>query len=200
MRTSGCEVSLGAWREIRLVCYCKKQRTLAMRITMFALTALVLLIAGCAHSRGDLPQVVEPIQAPEAPPPWCPTTNPVLKHLLFERNAVMPTENRNLSILNVAVIELTRWYSDTITIEGHTCDIGTSEYNSTIGLMRAEAVADYLVQKGIARERITVISHGETRPVVPNDSDDNRALNRRVVLIFNFGSDYRTSTKVHGLI
>lgn len=67
-----------------------------------------------------------------------------------------------------------------IEIEGHTDDVGSDSYNMTLSDKRANAVRDYLLEKGISPDRIQAKGYGETKPEVPNDSDENRALNRRV--------------------
>ena len=56
--------------------------------------------------------------------------------------------------------------------------------NQRLSEARAQAVADYLVGHGIAADRITVPGRGETAPAHPNDGDENRAKNRRVVIEF----------------
>ena len=55
-----------------------------------------------------------------------------------------------------------------IQVEGHTCNIGTAEYNLTLGEHRAGAVRAYLVEKGIAENRLTTVSYGEERPAHDN--------------------------------
>ncbi len=68
-------------------------------------------------------------------------------------------------------------------IEGHTDSTGTTAYNLKLGQERADAVRNYLHDEhGIALSRIEVISYGESRPVVDNDSARHRAQNRRVVI------------------
>lgn len=64
-------------------------------------------------------------------------------------------------------------------IEGRTCDIDTEAYNLRLGDLRARAVADFLIKQGISTDRLRTTSLGESDPVVPNDSPENRALNRR---------------------
>lgn len=69
-----------------------------------------------------------------------------------------------------------------VVITGHTCNLGSGPLNEKIGLQRAEAVAVYLVGQGISEERIRIRSKGETEPLVPNTSSENRARNRRVAI------------------
>lgn len=67
-----------------------------------------------------------------------------------------------------------------IAITGHTDYIGSGEYNYRLGLQRAERVKRILIKKGIAAERIVVLSKGEEDPVASNKSVRGRAKNRRV--------------------
>ncbi len=69
-----------------------------------------------------------------------------------------------------------------VSLEGHTDNIGRNEDNVALSLARAKSVAEYLQDKhSIPRERFKVSGYGEMRPLVPNDSPENRAKNRRVV-------------------
>jgi len=67
-----------------------------------------------------------------------------------------------------------------IEMSAHTDSYGSDEYNFTLSDNRARSVMDYILSKGIAPRRIISKGYGETKPVVPNDTDDNRQLNRRV--------------------
>ena len=66
-----------------------------------------------------------------------------------------------------------------IQIEGHTCDIGTNEYNLALGDRRANSAKMYLESLGVSSSRISTISYGEERPLVPNSKEANRSKNRR---------------------
>lgn len=68
----------------------------------------------------------------------------------------------------------------TIEIQGHTDDKGSDEYNMNLSKKRAEEVKKYLVSKGVNAQTITATGFGESKPLVPNDSDANREKNRRV--------------------
>jgi peptidoglycan-associated lipoprotein len=68
-------------------------------------------------------------------------------------------------------------------IQGHTDASGDEAYNDNLGGSRAEAVRKYLAKQGVALNRMATISYGESVPVAPNDSQDGRAQNRRVVVV-----------------
>jgi hypothetical protein len=63
---------------------------------------------------------------------------------------------------------------------GHTDSIGTEESNTKLSQDRVNSVKNYLLNKGIAANRISAVGYGESRPVASNSSDEGRALNRRV--------------------
>lgn len=67
-----------------------------------------------------------------------------------------------------------------VEVTGHTDNIGSEEVNQRISVARAQAVADYLMSKGIAASRIEVSGKGESLPVTTNSTAAGRALNRRV--------------------
>lgn len=69
-----------------------------------------------------------------------------------------------------------------ILIEGHTDSTGSDAYNLTLSKNRAQAVTNYLLQKGIAKERLDTKWYGETQPKYDNSTVDGRAKNRRVEL------------------
>lgn len=75
--------------------------------------------------------------------------------------------------------------SAVVEIEGHTDSAGSSTYNQALGVRRAEAVRQYLLeQHQIPLELMNVTSFGEDAPLVPNDTAEGRAQNRRVVIRF----------------
>ena len=70
----------------------------------------------------------------------------------------------------------------TVSVNGHTDDVGTDEYNQKLSERRAQAVWDYLVKAGLPAGILTVTGHGKKRPLVPGTSEKARAKNRRVEL------------------
>lgn len=67
-------------------------------------------------------------------------------------------------------------------LEGHTCDLGDSAYNQHLSEKRALVVREILQAQGISAARLLSIGQGEKIGTVPNTSDENRALNRRVMI------------------
>jgi len=67
-------------------------------------------------------------------------------------------------------------------VQGNTDNIGSEKYNMGLSLRRAKSVKAYLVNKGVAADRMTIRGFGFSRPVATNDTDEGRALNRRVEL------------------
>ena len=106
----------------------------------------------------------------------------VFVNIGFEYNeAAIRPESRPL-VQDVA--EAMKRYPDmTMEIRGHTDDQGSDEYNLKLSKQRAQAVADLLVAQGISRRRLKVKGYGETRPLVPNDSDESRRKNRRTEFV-----------------
>ncbi len=80
-----------------------------------------------------------------------------------------------------------------LTIEGHTCNMGSDAYNQSLSERRAGSVVRYIQSKGIESERLVYFGYGESRPLVSNDSNEGREINRRVAFRINdmseLGSD-----------
>ena len=69
-------------------------------------------------------------------------------------------------------------------LEGHTDERGTTSYNLALGFQRAQAVANFFTEKGIAVERIEVSSFGEERPAMVGDNEQYWRFNRRVEIYY----------------
>jgi len=66
-----------------------------------------------------------------------------------------------------------------IEISGHTDDVGNDQANQTLSENRAKAVYQYLIASSIDPQRLIYKGYGQTQPIVPNTSDENRSRNRR---------------------
>ncbi len=69
-----------------------------------------------------------------------------------------------------------------IQVQGYTDSSGSAEYNKRLSVERAEAVTRYLIQKGVSPDRLTAVGYGAHHPVAANDTENGRAMNRRVQL------------------
>jgi len=103
-------------------------------------------------------------------------------HFDFDRYSLRPEATR---VLDEAVTALREDPTLRIQIEGHTCNIGTAEYNLALGDRRATAVKDYLTSRGVTADRLSTISYGEERPKYDNSREETRRLNRRAALTVN---------------
>jgi outer membrane protein OmpA-like peptidoglycan-associated protein len=69
-----------------------------------------------------------------------------------------------------------------IQITGHTDNVGTQTYNQSLSQRRAESVKNFLLSKGIPETRLKAEGRGDAEPIRPNDTPENRALNRRITI------------------
>jgi len=82
--------------------------------------------------------------------------------------------------LNNLADNFKRYPEEIIDVEGHTDAMGSDDYNQNLSERRAFAVKDYLVDRGVAANRINAVGFGKTRPKASNDTPEGRQLNRRV--------------------
>jgi outer membrane protein OmpA-like peptidoglycan-associated protein len=78
---------------------------------------------------------------------------------------------------------LIRYGKTHLTIVGHTDNVGTDQYNQTLSERRAQAVNDYLRNKGVLVQRLVFLGRGETMPRAANTAEEGRRLNRRVEIV-----------------
>ncbi len=98
-------------------------------------------------------------------------------HFEFDKYELTPLGKK---VLDEAAENLKKYPNVKVVLEGHTCSCGTERYNLTLGMNRARAVKDYLVEKGIAPSRLSTVSYGELRPTVVERTKADHAKNRRV--------------------
>ncbi len=84
------------------------------------------------------------------------------------------------AVLDEIALMLSRNPDTTIELKGHTDNVGTPEYNQILSEKRAETVKNYLVQKGVEKDRLFPMGFGYTINQASNESETGRALNRRV--------------------
>jgi len=82
------------------------------------------------------------------------------------------------------IYESLAYYADLrVEIAGHTDNVGDEDANKSLSMKRARAVLNYLVSKGIPKNRMTARGYGMERPVASNGTEDGRAANRRIEVI-----------------
>ena len=72
-----------------------------------------------------------------------------------------------------------------VILEGHTDPRGSREYNVALGERRANAVAEFMKEKGVNPEQIRVVSYGAQRLAAPGRTESDYQLDRRVVLVYS---------------
>ena len=112
--------------------------------------------------------------------------------LLFDFDSDVVREQARSNLRNLAA-SLDKYPNSDLLIVGHTDDVGTDSYNQGLSERRARAAADFLAAQGVARTRLRATGLGEAEPVVANESDANRARNRRVEVAIYASQAYRNS-------
>ena len=149
-----------------------------------------------ANVPGDLSQQEAPTAPLQAPKP-VPSSEPVVvampittvtsfvfdsRRLQFDVDSADITDGSEVTL--APVVTLLRDYPQiSIEITGHTCWLGSDEYNLALSEKRADAVADYLVGRGIDAKRLFVKGAGESEPLESNLTEAGRRSNRRVEIV-----------------
>lgn len=101
-------------------------------------------------------------------------------HFDFDKYDIRPDDAKILE-KNADVLKV--YPDERVKIEGHCDERGTNEYNLALGEKRAIAARDYFVRLGIEEEKISIISYGEERPLVPAHNESAWAKNRRAEFV-----------------
>jgi OOP family OmpA-OmpF porin len=102
----------------------------------------------------------------------------VIKGINFKTNSAKVTRGSH-KVLDKAVKVLTDYPDVKLEIGGHTDNVGKAEYNLELSQKRADSVMEYLVNKGIAADRLTAVGYGMDKPLTSNKTRKDRAKNRR---------------------
>jgi OOP family OmpA-OmpF porin len=144
--------------------------------------------AAAAPDAGAAPLAAPAAAAPAAAAPAAAAAEPAAAPLMalrgpnfdFDRAVIRGEDYAKLD----EAVEMLRASGDVkVEIAGHTDSTGTEAYNQGLSIRRAEAVRRYLVDKGIADDRLIVKGYGELQPVADNGTREGRFMNRRVELI-----------------
>ncbi|MDN4165994.1 PorP/SprF family type IX secretion system membrane protein [Cytophagales bacterium LB-30] len=98
------------------------------------------------------------------------------------------TDSHSIDEYNIDMLEgvlemLSAFPEYHVELIGHTDNVGKSQYNQRLSEKRAETLKKILVLTGLPEERIVVLGRGDTQPLVPNDTEEGRRINRRVDII-----------------
>jgi len=141
--------------------------------------------------KGEVPQpaAVAPVETPkeELKEESLTETKPEQKPVIFDLAVLriqFAFDDYNLSSQAKENLEkIASWMSKNpatrIQIQGHTCEIGTNEYNIALGERRASSAQRYLEGLGVKSGRISTISYGQERPLDPGHTEEARSKNRR---------------------
>jgi len=95
-------------------------------------------------------------------------------------------------VLDKVVESLKAWPEVQVEIAGHTDSTNTKAHNQKLSERRAASVKSYLVGRGVAAGRMTAKGYGESRPVADNNTEEGRAINRRVEFVITGQTSGRT--------
>jgi len=98
-------------------------------------------------------------------------------HFDFDKSNIRPGEDTQVLEAKLSILQANSAVQ--IEITGHCDERGSDEYNQALGMRRATAVKQWLVNHGIAESRITVLSRGEEQPIAMGSNEDAWAQNRR---------------------
>ena len=113
--------------------------------------------------------------------PESPSAAMDFQNILFDFDSAIPRKVSQPELRAMADL-IKRSKSSHIQIVGHTDDVGSDAYNKRLGERRAVSVCEALIRLGVNPNILEPVSKGEKAPLVPNDTDFNRSLNRRVEL------------------
>ncbi len=100
----------------------------------------------------------------------------------FNKSDITPEAKRILDKIAESLIAPVN-ASRTVDVTGNTDAIGSEQYNLMLGQDRADQAKAYLVSKGVSDTRINARTAGKADPIAPNDTDNGRATNRRVLIM-----------------
>ncbi|MBO0321108.1 OmpA family protein [Muricauda sp. CAU 1633] len=126
-------------------------------------------VAGTVANNG-CPEVTEEVQK---------QLNDYARTILFDTGK-SSIKAESTSVMVDIIQILNEYPTAKFTVEGHTDSVGSETLNQKLSESRANSVRDFLIDKGIASDRLTAIGYGEAKPIATNNTRAGRAQNRRV--------------------
>lgn len=174
------------------------RRGRASTMPMLAVALGVLLGAGCAstppppppsapapaQSVPTRPTTTAPLEAPTPryAGPWEDPSNPLYQRTIYFDYDTAEIKPDFLPVLRTHARYLGSDTSRRVTLEGHTDERGTREYNLALSDQRADAVRRVMIADGVLPNQLATLSYGEERPASPGHGEASWRQNRRVVI------------------
>ena len=170
-------------------------------IALLPLLAAILLLTGCptaptqperAPSGSELDALTPRSSAevtttplPSGPlSPLDDPSSPLYRKVVYFDYDTAEIQPEYIDLLRTHAAYLYQTPGASVTLEGHTDERGTRDYNLALGERRAEAVKRFMVAEGVPAEKLTTLSYGEERPADPAHGENAWAQNRRVELVY----------------
>jgi len=124
------------------------------------------------------PLEIEPLSPLDDP------SSPLYRKVVYFDYDTAEIQPRYLDLLRVHANYLYRTPGTAVTLQGHTDERGTRDYNLALSDSRAGAVKRFMTAEGVPADKLTTLGYGEERPADPGHNQQSWALNRRVELVY----------------
>lgn len=177
------------------------RRFLSQLVPACAMLCAGLIAVGCASTPQDAPlvnapatintpsPVIAPTKTVDVEPtrptyagPWEDPSNPLYKRTLYFDYDSSEIKPEYVALMRTHAAYLGSKAGTKVTLEGHTDERGTREFNLALADQRAEAVRQVMIAEGVRPAQLSTLSYGEERPANPGHGEPSWRLNRRVIL------------------
>ncbi|ESQ17264.1 MAG: hypothetical protein N838_04020 [Thiohalocapsa sp. PB-PSB1] len=174
------------------------------RSPIFSLTATLVaaLAAGCATTQpepvyepsaaaleamsapsGDVATSTQPLE-PQPISPLDDPSSPLYRKVVYFDYDTAQIQPQYINLLRAHAGYLYRTPGAAVTLEGHTDERGTRDYNLALSDSRADSVKRFMIAEGVPADKLTTLGYGEEQPADPGHNQQSWALNRRVELVY----------------
>ena len=164
-------------------------------VSGLSLVGVMVLLLGCssepmrepprpvpASPPPPVPAAPVPVERPTYRGPWEDPSNPLYQRTIYfdyDSAEILPDY---IALMRNHAAYLGSHTSTRVTLEGHTDERGTREYNLALGDQRAEAVRRFMIAEGVIPDQMATLSYGEERAADPGRNESAWRQNRRVII------------------